>query len=258
MNRFSGILKRLSQYLKSKRPIGQISKGEIRPTGRLVAHKLPKNLKIQVNDEVAIKDRFGLHQTGAGKEAVRIANSEGQTAAADLGVDGSINLSIEGDSRQGESGTIDVCRILVRRLNQEGTSWADPIDLTEKTDRFEEGVDCEAHDNGNLLKIQVTRVERDIWRDLSKNKKASKRSDVDSIIEVIRNVILAKTKPIPVDQRKELVLALDATETPAYALEVVTGAFRDKYTDAVAQLGYQGVWMVGPEETLTFRLDSRE
>jgi hypothetical protein len=169
----------------------------------------------------------------------------------------STKLSIEGDSRQGESGTIEVCGILVRRLNKDGFSWESPYDPTADISRREEGIDCEAKDREKVLKVQVTRVETDIWKDLSKNQKAGKISKIKCTVENIWNVILRKSNRIPPDQRKDLVLALDAIETPIYALENVVEAFGNKYGAKTTSLGYEAVWMVGPTEELTYRLDCK-
>jgi hypothetical protein len=244
MRRFS----RKSRYEK-------MQEGETRPTGKLIAHKLPPFFQVNVNDNVAIGEKNMIHGTGDESEGIRIADSEGQSVAADVNPNGIIDYSIKGKSRQGESGTIEVCKILIERLNQNGANWSHPIDLNTIEESEEQGVDCEACDGDLILHIQVTRVERSIWRTLSIKKEVSKNSDIRELVETIKSVIFKKSRTISSDQRKELILALDAVETPDYAFEKVIKLFREAHHSEIAALGFKGVWLVGPNEAMTYRLD---
>jgi hypothetical protein len=116
----------------------------------LVAHKLPRR------DEPS-------HQAGGPEEAVGIVGGT-PTVVNDSLADGNIKYIAAGRSRQGEEGTLETCRILIERLNQDGARWSQP----ERPDK-EEGVDCQASDCGNRLKIQVTRavIDREFWKALN-------------------------------------------------------------------------------------------
>jgi hypothetical protein len=249
--KFKELIRRLSRKSQHKRNLG----GEIRSTGELVAHKLPPSLQINVNDSLTVSEEIMLHSSSGGSEGIRIANSEGQSVAADVTSKGIIDFSIKGKSRQGETGIIKVCEILIERLNQDGANWSRPIDLNIIDGRKEEGVDCESYDGNSILNIQVTRVERGIWRDLSNKGATSKNVDAQVLAESIKSAILTKSRAISRDQRKELILALDATETPNYAFELSVKLFRETYQSEIAALGFRGIWLVGPIVTMTHRLD---
>lgn len=248
---FKEFITQFFRKLQHRIPIG----GKVRPTGKLVAHKFPSALHINVNDNLAIGEEYVIHGNGDGLERIRIADSEGQSVAADDNSNGKIDFSIKGKSRQGETGLIEVCAILIERLNQDGANWSRLVDLNTIDGRKEEGVDCESYDGDLVLKMQVTRVERGIWRDLSNSGAASKKRDVPELAESIRSAILTKSSTIPRDQREELILVLDAFETPDYAFERSVKLFRETYRSEISALKFREVWLVGPTVTMTHRLD---
>jgi hypothetical protein len=59
-------------------------------------------------------------KSGETIRAIRTSDSDGQQTASDLNADGSVSDSVQGRSRQGESGNIKVCRTLIARLNHDG------------------------------------------------------------------------------------------------------------------------------------------
>ena len=189
---------------------------------------------------------------------MRIVDSEEQMVWADLGSSGAIGYTIEGKSRQGESGTHEVCSILLAKLNGEGASWNNLKDVSANESQQLAGIDCQACDENNVLNIQVTRVERSIWKDLAEQGIASREPAVESVVDKIRTVIIEKSKTIPDHEIAKLVLALNALETPVYAFERVVNDFRSKYGSSVKSFGSLSIWVVGPTESLTYRLDKKQ
>jgi hypothetical protein len=48
---------------------------------------------------------------------------------------------------------------------------------------------------------------------------------------------------------------LDATRLPAHGFDAVVEAFRSRWGAWTKGLGFDEVWVVGPSESLTWRLD---
>ena len=94
----------------------------------------------------------------------------------------------------------------------------------------EEGVDCKAMSNSLVLLIQVTRCEKEqFWKSLADRGEVSANSNVDDAADDLRRPIEAKAHRTSEVQRRQLLLALDATDTPKYAFKRVVSAFRARY-----------------------------
>ena len=246
-----------TKHTKRSRGFNKALDGQVDLASKLIAHKLPRK---SINEEERISEQSVsiLKKEGA-TEAVRISDSEGQAIAADAREDGSVDYSASGKSRQGETGNTEICQILVNRLNRDGANWGTPIDVTKILGRREEGIDCEAKDGEKVLKIQVTRAERDpkFWKELNTSNGASRIKIFEELADDLRYRIQAKVGRIPPKQRKELILALDATDTPGYAFQQVIDSFHNRYGDWAVEQGFLGIWVVGPNVTLTSRLDEQ-
>jgi hypothetical protein len=231
---------------------------QITPTSRLIAHKLPQKGTENINEKVSISEQGAVVlKKDEITEAIRISDSKGQSIAADTHSDGSIGFSIQGKSRQGEAGNTEISQILVNHLNRDGANWGKPIDVATIPGRREEGIDCEARDGKKVLKIQVTRAERDpkLWEKLNTLNEVSGNETFEELADALKAAIQAKANKLSSQQRKELILALDATDTPGYAFQPVIDSFHDSYANWAVKLGFEGIWIVGPNETLTSRLD---
>ena len=206
--------------------------GNIAPSGRLVGRKLS-------ND---------------GTEAIRVSDSQKRSSATDLDTSGQLSYSIEGASPRGESDTLDVCRTLIHRLNMSGGQWGAPT----VPDGPEGGIDCVANNGQQALYIQVTRAvsKQDIWRQLGRLGNATATATVQRAADDLFWCVQTKAQKIPHAQRSNLLLALDAMDTPGHALEVVIQDFQKRYGGAVRALGFQAIWVVGPLAELTRRLDT--
>lgn len=228
---------------------------------KLIAHKppgvSPSPIGIGASDSGAIQIEEGLVVHGKGNdrtEAIRLSDSEGQSTAADLLGDGTARLSIQGRSPQGEEGGEIVCRALIGRLNQYGARWGEPRFVQET------GVDYEARDGEEVLKIQVTRPVRDVWEPLKHAGLATK--DYPSAQQIAAELQLAiqdkvdrlKNQLQP-SQLKGITLALNATMTPSSAFGSVVESFRRRHGTWARGVGFKDIWVVGPTADLTFRLD---
>lgn len=185
----------------------------------------------------------------------RYQDSKGKSVTADI-TPSELTLSIAGTSRQNEQGVRNVCSVLMRRLNHEGAHWQSCIDLTKHSPGDPE-VDCELSDGHNILKIQVTRAHTppSFWKTLGRYHKSSDALTPEATAEILKASISAKARRCPKSQRSRLVIALDATETPSHTFDPVIRCFTEKYGNWVSSLGYCSIWLVGPNITLTTRLD---
>jgi hypothetical protein len=188
----------------------------------------------------------------------RFQDSEGKSVAADS-TPSALTFSIAGASRQNEQGVRNVCTILMRKLNHEGAHWQSCIDLTKNTSGDPE-VDCELSDGHNILKIQVTRAHTppSFWKTLWRYQRSSDALTPEFAAEILKEAISAKARRCTKSQRRRLVIALDATETPSHTFNPVIHCFAERYTNWIGSLGYCSIWLVGPNITLTRRLDQQE
>jgi hypothetical protein len=155
-------------------------------------------------------------------------------------------------SPQNEQGIEKVCGILSKRRNQDGTCWSEP------TRSIEPGVDCEAHDGSNVLKVQVTRTPYDPTIRLALGRTGAStgaHANADDAADDMRARVKAKTDRVAPSARIGITLALDATDTSAYVLQDVVRSFRTRHGTWAGGLGFDAIWVVGPTSSLTFRLD---
>jgi hypothetical protein len=208
----------------------------------------------QLQDEIGLTSRMAAHKrdsSGAPEgEAVRVSGPGKRVAAADFAPDGSVPYQIAGPTPRGEEGSVETAQLLVHRLRQSGENWDDPV----KVDR--QDVDCEARTGDQVLPIQVTRIARTrFWRNLGRVGKVTEQGDADQAADELMNAIAAKARRLPAVQKATLVLALDARDTPAFALRGVVSTFRQRHGHQAAALGFRGVWVIGPTVDLVARLD---
>jgi hypothetical protein len=236
-------------------------------TAALVAHKSPRTdppsetVEVFARDSVSVADKAIIHGTGGSGEAIRINDSKGESVTADQEDDGSVHFGVKGTTRQGESGNLEVCRILIDRLNRDGERWEEPI-ASSGDSRKEDGVDCKAYDGDRVLNVQITRAHRhpDLWRDLARFHKVTvPPTTADNAADDLLCAITEKAsnKIVTPGQRQELVLALDATQTPIHVFQDVVRSFLRRHGSWARGLGFRGIWVIGPTAEITFRLDTK-
>jgi hypothetical protein len=189
-----------------------------------------------------------------GSEIVEIESSDGQYVRAELTTDERLLFEIRGYSRKGEEGASRSAWILVERLNQYGSHWGEPeYPASER----EEGVDLIAKDGQHTLRIQVTRAltDADVWTRLRREGVASGEVPVDRACSDLMEAVRTKTARIPRKQRADIILALDAVEPAIHSPLQFAVAFRRRHATECVNLGFQGIWLVGPTAALTQRID---
>ena len=175
--------------------------------------------------------------------------------SADQSDTGDVSYTVTGKSPQGEEDTLQVCRILVETLNKKGASWNSPT-------AGEGVVDCQAMDkhlNDKILLVQVVHanIDSNFWKSLNREGKIIKTGKPEELADQLTQAIDSKAnnRKIPLASRKGLILALDATKLPAHGFDAVIEAFHTKWGAWSRTLGFDGIWLVGPSSTLTWRLD---
>lgn len=194
----------------------------------------------------------GLGNDGSEKISIDRGGFDARVASADASPDELITDHIEGNAPKRDDAELRAAQYLVNRLNQLGDDWNSPH-LARADARTERGVDCIARGNSirkQLLQIQVTTTEREVWR--QREYVHERNAEKLAIVEAIRAAI--QDKATRADRR--ITLALDATDSPRAAFRSVVDAFRTKYGMWAAGVGFQEIWLVGPVAALVNRLDT--
>jgi hypothetical protein len=167
-----------------------------------------------------------------------------------------ISYALTGKSPQGETDTLRACQILIRHLNNKGGDWNNPISVNEGL------VDCEATDRKSQkhkLCFQVVRADVDpkLWKSLNNYGKVATAQNTEALVETIKSAITSKAneRKIPKISRKGVTLTLDANKLPALSFDSVIEAFGSQWGAWASKLGFESIWLVGPNESLTWRLD---
>jgi hypothetical protein len=77
---------------------------------------------------------------------------------------------------------------------------------------------------------------------------------IEEIADQLRAAITHK-ESVPPSDRGNILLALNALDTPGHAVRRVVDLFRRRHGAEVAGLGFLAIWVVGPTASLTMRLD---
>jgi hypothetical protein len=191
----------------------------------------------------------GSGSDGSARISVDRADVDRRVASADLSADGMVTDRIVGKAPTRDHGELRVAQYLVARLNQLGADWQS-VELVRANARDERGVDCIArNDSGEKIQIQVTTTEREAWREREDVHERS--ADIPTVVEAIRVAI--QNKATRAD--RQIMLALDATDSPRAAFRPVVDAFRKQCAAWAGGVGFQEIWLVGPVVDLVNRLD---
>jgi hypothetical protein len=195
------------------------------------------------------------HHRGQNKEGVRTSDSRGWEAQADIEGDTVYGAATSGVPSHNENLSLETCRSLVNRLNRDGATWGEPVELPQQTGS---GVDAEAvntRDPAHRLRMQVVRAEVDgeLWKRLDQKREVA--LDPRTVQEGARRVWDAiEHKRLYADPNVTLVL--NSIRTPWLAMWRVIGAFRQRYASDARAVGFQAVWIVGPGKGFVERLDA--
>ncbi len=203
--------------------------GSVRSSGSLVVRKIP-------ND---------------GTETTRVADSQGRSSTTDLTSDGLILNRVEGRASYGEADNLVPCKILIERLNRDGEHWLTPFARKGE----EDGTDCVASNGKQELRMQVTRIPRQkTRRELSIFGSAQETTTIENHVADLRQAI-KKKETLSTEQRKSIILVIDAVDFPSYAYSSVVEAFQKKYLKETQNLRFHSIWLIGPTPEMTVQLD---
>jgi hypothetical protein len=214
----------------------------------------PKAVKVgtAVETDSALPARVVTHgHLPDGSEKITVGGVAFHSTSVSVGEDQ--QQEFHGEPPRNEQDVHQVCRTLRSVLNARGGKWGRFRDSPGHASDVDAIADDES--GGPSLQVQVTRVERGAWKILAKEGMASLTLDTEAQADGIRDAAESKSKKYSFDQRGQLVLALDACRSPAYVQKAVVAIFLAKHREWVARLGYRAVWLVGPTDALTFRLD---
>jgi hypothetical protein len=140
-----------------------------------------------------------------------------------------------------------------------GEAWNEPH-RRERTDDTDCEAESAARPGGGLLRIQVVRAIADpvVWRTLSEARTLAASHTAEQVADWMADSVKRKRDQIPPRQRGELVLALDAIRLPVCAFDSVVSSVRERHGAFLESTGFQSVWVVGPTEELTKRLDCEQ
>jgi hypothetical protein len=108
------------------------------------------------------------------------------------------------------------------------------------------------------MQIVRANVHPRLWETLNQTGKIEETGVAKlTLVEQIRVAIEVKAndRKLPKATRRGLVLALDATRLPASGFDSVVREFRSKWGDWASKLGVDAIWLLGPLDSLTWRLD---
>jgi hypothetical protein len=223
-----------------------------RPSQDAVARPEEIRVKVEVPTTRVIAESD--HPDGTASTVVQA----GAFVASSVTGGGQQRQDFQGRPSQGEEDVLQVCRSLRYALKREGEDWGHFGLPRGRVDN----VDAVARNGaGDRLQVQVTRIERAAWEVLGRHGQATLGRGPEELAAAIRAAVESKGDPspqhrggIPAGQRPEILLALDAISSPAYAHEAVVAAFLAGHREWAAGLGFRAVWLVGPTVALTRRL----
>ena len=151
---------------------------------------------------------------------------------------------------QNEEDVLQVCRALRTALSREGAACGRFRVLGDRLDDVDAIANCQ---NGRLVRVQVTRIERSVWRDLAIHGIAESDRSPEMLADDV--VVAIKSKLLyPRAQRGRMILALDAMRSPGHSHAAVVQAFLAGRSAWLTDLGFEMVWLVGATASLTSRL----
>lgn len=209
------------------------------------------SVEVNVN-EYAMQESQKDGETVAFRESLRREMS----SRANTQKTGSLYSYVVGRPVQGENDSRRTCGILANALNRRGGNWSVANEILGN-----KAADCILKDltQGTELEIQVVRVviNSDFYLTLAHlgECEEAELSPV-KLAHCIFQAVQKKSTQLAPDARHGLVLAVDATRVSVYAMPAVINQFRERFVGSTLEQGFREVWLVGPTDTMTYRLDS--
>lgn len=220
-----------------------------------------KKVITEIAHSSAVVRDHGIGITMRGGKVVGFGESQfrGRTAFGDVNNAGKLSYGIEGTTSKGEQGTLETCQLLVQLLNENENAskqkWTAPESVILPH------IDCQSAKEGDSdesLNMQVVRAVTDQshWAKLNIEGRVSQDGVTAAKLadELKRSIEIKKAK-IPALHRTNIVLVLNAVDSPVMAFGDVVAAFASLHGEWSASLGFQAIWVVGPTAKLVHRLD---
>ncbi len=213
---------------------------------------------ISINGEIIPGSNLRITQHRRGEPIThRESGVVGSSSEAAATPEGSVVSQQRGTPAQGEGRTFEACRMLAAVWRDRGQPWLHVSQAGPHDD-----CDCIGfHGENPPVRIQLVRADSspDAYRALARDGEfATMSPTAEPRADVLRAAIKKKADRIPVVQRQNLILALDATTASVYALGPVVRSFRDQFESWAAGLNFAAIWLVGPNNTMTYRLDAKD
>jgi hypothetical protein len=211
-------------------------------------------------DHVTESARAGDHIAGQTQRDGRTigyseSSRQGTTSSADIEGE-RVVYQMLGESPQGELDTMETVRRFLQWLNRDRVHWGEPSESSAlHTDAMAEGIG----DNvGSTLFVQVVRAITDsgVWHQLSTRGEYTASLSFDEAAEFLWLAVQQKAGKIKGLARGGLVLLLDANRCPGQAFPAVVEKYRRLYATKTRELGFGGVYVVGPLADSIAALDS--
>jgi hypothetical protein len=207
----------------------------------------PKTTEIRVTDGIALNDEL-IASDGLQEKAVRVTTD--RWSAAGDAVDGTVVSATQGVPSHGEHLTGETAKILMEHFNERGGRWTG-VRLRPQHDPADREL-LSSEPDQDPLGIQVTRPETDFWKTLDHAGHAvTSSADPAALAAALWDAIERKRSRA----HPQIVLALNVIRTPGYVLRDVVAAFRARYAERAAAVGFREAWLVGPSAAFVHRLD---
>jgi hypothetical protein len=186
-----------------------------------------------------------------GGGASSIQSRPGLQSTAELDDDGKITLNAAGPGPRNEEDGLEICARMVRMLNKSGGEWSHPVEGSQ---------DIDGHSTnpvGDELRMQVVRASNNntLWEGVNKNGSAIIDYNPSTAAREMIEAIRGKSRRYPPEQKRRLILLLDAARTPSHTFKQVLDQFQEQHRTECQKAGFAQVWAVGPHDGLVERLD---
>jgi hypothetical protein len=175
------------------------------------------------------------------------------TRYAALQEDGTILLNLAGIPPRGEQDSENVARVLLDRFCSVCEDWVLRGRGTGDDDILVKRISPSPCIDLSVQVVQAL-ISKSFWEELFCQKQISRRLSIPEISTALRAAIQHKSL-IPPGHRSKMILALNASRVPAFAVGDVAKRFCQVEGLWAASLGFYSIFVVGPTKTWVHRLD---
>jgi len=206
------------------------------------------NDKVSIHESVSVTKRNDEKIVGYG-----YGDSKGNQISADIENDSGVKHKIVGLPARNKDNELKVARILVDKINLKNKLFNNP-ELIEETYNIIDCISYGINDERLVLKIQIvnSNINKDYWQKVAKEGSVNLTTSIPDLINQIIEAIELKCEHYGKDSISDITLALDATNSPEYALSDVVTEIKEEYYNNFLNLGFSQIWIVGPSIEMTY------